>query len=209
MTTTLFYFPGACSLASHIVLEELAEPFEAVKVDVLAGEQHQASFRAINPHGKVPALATEHGVLTETPAILGWLAGKRPELGLLPSDPFTRAQALSVAAWLSSSMHPAFARIWRGSTLTDDSNAWPSLKAKAESTLLEHFAELEHRLTDTIWMFGDFSVIDAYVLVMRRWGSRAGFDMSAYPALLAHGQRMAARPSVERALAREGIRIDG
>jgi glutathione S-transferase len=209
MTMTLFYFPGACSLASHIALEELAEPYETVKVDVLAGEQHQPSYRAINPHGKVPALATEHGVLTETPAILTYLADRRPELGLLPSDPFTRAQALSTMVWLASSMHPAFARIWRGALLTDDASALPGIKAKAEASLRDHFAELDHRLTDAIWLLGDFSVVDAYILVMRRWGSRVGFDMAHYPALVAHGNRMAARPSVERVLTHEGIRIDG
>jgi glutathione S-transferase len=209
MSTTLFHFPGACSLASHIVLEELGEPYEAVKIDVLAGEQNQPGYRAINPHGKVPALATDQGVLTESPAILAYLADRRPELGLLPADPFTRARALSTMAWLSSSVHPCFARIWRPGLSTDETAAWPDMKAKAEAQLHEHFAELDHRLDGAIWLFDHFTVVDPYVLVMRRWGSRIGFDMDAFPHLVAHSRRVAARPSAERVLAREGVRIDG
>ena len=132
MSMTLFYAPGACSLASHIVLEETGEAYEAVRLDLAAGEQTRPEFLAINPRGKVPALATEQGVLTESPAILAYLADRRPELELLPRDPFQRAQAASTMAWLSSTVHPCFGRIWRGAAITDDKDAWSGLRAKAK-----------------------------------------------------------------------------
>jgi glutathione S-transferase len=209
MTMKLFYFPGACSLASHIVLEEVAEPYEVELVDVLSGAQHKPAYRAINPHGKVPALVTVGGVLTESPAILYYLASLRPELELLPADPFERAQAVSTLAWLSSSVHPAFGGIFQPAMMSEDEDAWPGIRAMAETRVRDHLGDLDHRLDGRIWLFDDFTVVDPYILVMRRWGSRIGLDMTEFPNLVRHGARVAARPSAERVIGREGIRIDG
>lgn len=205
----LFYAPGACSLASHIALEEAGLAFEPVRLDLMAAEQHRPEFRAINPDGKVPALVTPRGTLTESPAILAFIADTAPGHALLPSDPFARAQCASTMAWLSSTLHPAFGRYWRQGALTPDEGAWAGIKAQAASDIVGQFARLDARLAGREWIHGGFTVVDPYVLVMRRWGSRIGLDMAAFPDLLAHGARVAAREGAQRALAREGIRIDG
>jgi glutathione S-transferase len=206
---TLFYAPGACSLASHIVLEEIEATFEPVRLDLMAGDQHKPEFRAVNPGGKVPALVTPAGTLTESPAILAFLADSAPAFGLVPRDPFARAQCASTMAWLSSTVHVAFGRYWRQAALTSEESAWPDMKQKAADDIAAAFARLDQKLDGTDWMHAAFSVVDPYVLVMRRWGSRIGLDMTAFPNLVAHGARVAARPATQRALAREGIRIDG
>jgi glutathione S-transferase len=206
---TLFYAPGACSLASHIVLEEIEARFDPVRLDLMAGDQHKPEFRAVNPGGKVPALVTPHGTLTESPAILSFLADSAPEYGLLPQDPFARAGCASTMAWLSSTVHIAFGRYWRQAALTSVEAAWSDMKEKAAGDIAAAFTRLDQRLDGSEWVHGGFTVVDPYVLVMRRWGSRIGLDMATWPNLVAHGARVAARAGAQRALAREGIRIDG
>jgi glutathione S-transferase len=204
-----FYAPGACSLASHIVLEEIGVAYDSVRLDLMAGDQHRPEFRSVNPLGKVPALVTDRGTVTETPAILSFLADLSPGHGLLPADPFSRAQCASTMSWLASSVHIGFARYWRQALFTPEENAWQGLKAKAQADITEAMARMDAALDGLEWYHGTYSVVDPYVLVMRRWGSRIGLDMTAYPNLVAHGLRVAARPAAARAIAREGIRIDG
>jgi glutathione S-transferase len=205
----LFYAPGACSLASHIVLEETGANFEAIRLDLSGGEQARDAYLAINPHGRVPALATDQGVLTESPAILAYLADAHPALELLPRDPFERAQAGARMSWLASHLHIAVAHVWRPRRYTDDPGADEGMKAKALTAIAAGFALIEDSLKGRDWFGARYSVVDPYLLVFRRWGARLGLDMSAYPAFVAHGDRVAARPAAQRALAREGIRIDG
>lgn len=205
----LFYAPGACSLASHIVLEEMGDNFEAIRLDLAAGEQTKAEYLAINPHARVPALVTPQGVLTESPAILAYLADLKPEHGLLPRDAFARAQAASRMSWLSSHLHVAFAHVWRPRRFTDDASADDGMKAKALKVVADGLQTLDASVLGREWAGDAYSVVDPYLLVMRRWGARLGLDMSAYGALVAHSDRVAARPAVQRVLTREGIRIDG
>jgi glutathione S-transferase len=116
---------------------------------------------------------------------------------------------VSTLTWLSGTLHPCFARIFRPSLLTSQESAWDDIKDKARVQAFDGLSELDHRLDGQNWLFGDFTVADALVLVMSRWGFRYGLDMAALPHLVAHGRRIATRPSVERVLTREGIRIDG
>lgn len=205
----LFYAPGACSLAAHIVLEEIGLPFDAICMDLAAGDQHKQAYLAVNPHARVPALVTPQGTLTESPAILPYLADTAPTLNLLPTDPFARAQAQSQMSWLSSHLHVAVAHVWRAPRYTDDANGHDGMKTRAMATVAAGFDTLDARVAGRDWVFDGYSVVDPYLLVMRRWGSRLGLDMTAWPNLVAHGDRVAARPATMRALEREGIRIDG
>lgn len=208
---TLHFSPGACSLAPHIVLEELGVPFELARVDFAAGGQHSAEFRAINPHGRVPALSFAGRTLVENVAILSYLAALDPARPLLPAEPVARAEALSRLVWLSGTVHGQhFASIFRPARFAEDEAAHEALKAKGRADVLAAFAEMDTGLGDgRDYACGDFSIVDPMMLVLRRWGARIGADMQAYPRLVALADRVAARPAAARALAREGIKVDG
>jgi glutathione S-transferase len=207
---TLFYAPGACSLASHIILEELGSPFEAVRLDLAAGDQRKAEYLALNPKGRVPLLRGPQGALSENVAILVYLADRAAPGTLLPADPWARAQALSFLVWLSGTVHgQSFASVFRAARFTDEQSAFEGLKSKGRSDLADHVAAMATQLGDQEWAFGEFSIVDPMVAVLTRWGVRIGMDLSAFPALAAHSARLAARPAAARAIAREGIRIDG
>jgi glutathione S-transferase len=206
----LFYAPGACSLAPHILLEEIGRPFEAVRLDFAAGEQRTADYLALNPRGRVPLLVTAHGPLRENVAISAYLAGLEPGLGLLPQDDWARAQVLAALVWMSGTVHgQAFASWFRAARFTDDPAAQETVKAKGRVDALAHLAEMEAMLQGKTWFVGDqFTIADPMFLVLRRWAIRIGLDVSPFAALAAHSQRLAERPSTMRAMAREGIRFD-
>ena len=209
MTMKLFYAPGACSLAAHIVLEEIGRPFEAVRLDLAAGDQRKPDYLALNPKGRVPLLVTDHGALTESVAILTHLALSAPEANLLPADAWARAQVLSALAWLSGTVHgQAFASIFRPARFTDDPAAQETVKAKGRGDAIAHLATMDAMLAGKDWMGGTFSIVDPYFLILRRWAIRIGVDVTAHAHLAAHAERLAARPAAARVLAREGIRID-
>jgi glutathione S-transferase len=206
----LFYAPGACSLAAHIVLEEIGAPFEGIRLNLIEGEQRRPDYLAINPKGRVPALATTDSVLTESPAILIHLADAYPTLALLPAAPWARAQAISFLAWCSGTVHGlAFAGVFRPARFSADETAHAAIRAHALESVKDHLAEIEQRLTGKAFMFDAFSVADLYPLIFRRWAARVGIDMAAYPALVAHADRLAQRPAIARVLERESIKLDG
>ena len=203
---TLFYAPGACSLASHIVLEEGGEPYTPRKVNLAAGEQRTPAFLEINPQGRVPALQLDSGeFISENTAILPYL-GKR--FGLWPTDPVAEARALSLIGFLTASVHPAHAHVGRPERYADDAAVHPALKAKGRDTFHGYLKQLDQRIAGREW-FGDaYSVLDPYALVFYTWGPRHQFDMaSEFKGFTAFKDRMTARPAVRRALADEGIKI--
>src|SRR5690242_16010448 len=117
----LFYAPRTCALASHIALEEAGAPYEAVRLDFDRNEQRQEAYLAINPKGRVPALATERGILTETPAILAFVAQSFPAARLAPlDDPFAFARLQAFNSYLCSTVHVAHAHRRRGARWADD-----------------------------------------------------------------------------------------
>ena len=205
----LYYSPGACSLASHIVLEEIGAPFEAKRVTIANGEHLQPDFLAINPHGRVPALAEGDFVLTESPAILAWLGLRFAEAGLLDAgDPARLGRTLELLSFFSSSVHISFAQIWRAARFADGESAREEVTAAGRLALEGHFDELEALAGDGGWVVsGRYSIADPYLLVFYRWGGRIGVDMSAYPGWSRHKDAMLERPAVRRALAREEIEI--
>jgi glutathione S-transferase len=203
---TLFYAPGTCSIAAHIVLEEIGAPYELVKVDI---RNKTPEFLAINPRGKVPALKTPHGILTENVAILSYLADTNPQAELLPPptrDAFARGEATSWLAFLSSTLHTAFGPIFaRGSWLDDDA-AKQALVDYAKRNVERWYADVDDRLKGKRFSLGDrFSVVDAYATVFYRWVVAMGlFDIERYPSYSAVAQRVLDRPAAQRAVAREG-----
>ena len=127
---TLYYAPGACSMASHIAIEETGAPYQTQVVALAQGEQTKPEYlNKVNPRGKVPALQTDDEMLTENVAILTYLARTFPDAKLLPTDPLGTARALSHMAYLSNTVHPAFTHIMRPGRFATDESAHENLKA--------------------------------------------------------------------------------
>ena len=207
----LYYSPGHCSLAPHIVLEELGIAFESVLVSVKDGEHLKADFLRLNPKARVPVLVVDSKVLTENVAILTYLGGGYAQRGLWPKETWKQAEALSLMAWLSSSVHITFAGIARPERYTADVAAKETVKTQCRITLLKYFADIEKMLTGkTFAMGGQYTVCDPNLLVFYRWGYRVGLDMKTeFPQWTKHALRVASRPTVKRVFEIEGIKIDG
>ena len=207
----LYYSPGACSLAPHIVLEELGIAFESVLVSLKDGEQHKADFLRVNPRARIPALVVDGKLLTECPAILTYLGGGYAARGLWPKETWKQAEALSLMSWLSSSVHIAVAGIFRPERYSADVAAKESINATSKATLLNYYADIERMLTGKSFFAGSqYTVCDPYLLVFYRWGHRIGVDMkSQFPNWTKHALRVVSRPTVKRVFEVEGIKIDG
>ena len=201
----LFYSPGACSIVAHIALEEAGAEFEPVRVMLAEGEHLKPEFLALNPHARVPALATDRGVVTENIAILNFVADQYGAPGAVPrGDSYCAAQCNALLGWFASSVHIAFAAIWRGSRFTADESVWPALQSGGRNALEKHFDEIE-ALCGAGWLVDDqFTAADAYAAIFNRWGRRIELDMSRYPRWAALVERVVDRPAVQMVLAREG-----
>ena len=195
----LFHSPGACSLVSHIALEEAGAGYEAVRVVLAEGEHLKPEYLAINPHARVPALATDQGTITENIAILNYLADRFGAAGSVPrGEPFATAKCNELLGWFASTVHISFAQVWRANRFTRDEPAHQAIIDGGRENLLRHFAEIEGLIGDG-WLIGDrFSAADSYALIFYRWGRRIGMDMRDYPNWAALNARLLAEPSVRR-----------
>jgi glutathione S-transferase len=160
---TLYFTPGACSLAPHIVLEESGTPYEKHQVDMAKGEQRSESYLKINPQGRVPALRLDDGEsLTENTAILPYL-GKR--FGLWPTGEIAEAKALSLIGFFAASVHPAHAHFGRPERYAADASAFPTIKETGLKTFHGHLKQIDVMLAGREWFFDKYSVLDPYGLV--------------------------------------------
>jgi glutathione S-transferase len=204
---TLFYSPGACSLAPHLLLEELAIEFERRPILIAEGEHLSEEYLAINPRGRVPTLIADGTIITEVPAILTYVASLQPEAGLLPpAGSVELGKAYELAAWLSSTLHIAYAQLWRPERFLPQ-GADPSILVEHARILIRrHNGEVEDWIKGP-WVLGSaYSIADAYLLPFYRWGNRIGLAMSQdHPRWAAWTRRMLERPAVARAISTEGI----
>jgi glutathione S-transferase len=202
---TLYYSPGSCALASHIALEEAGARYDAVRIDFAANQQRSPDYLEINPKGRVPALVGERGVLTETPAILAFVAQTHPGAGLAPlDDPFGFARMQAFNSYLCSTVHPAHAHRVRGARWADDPAAIAELKRKAPQVVQDCFELIERDMFVGPWVMGDtYTICDPYLYTVATWWEGDSVDPSRLPKLAAHRQRVAERPAVKRALAAE------
>lgn len=202
---TLYYSPGACSMASHIGLEESGAPYQTKLIALGKGEQHSPDYLKINPRARVPALQIEDGsVLVENTAILTYLALRFPEKALLPREPFAQARAISMMAWLSNSVHPAFTHINRPERFTAEQSAFAGLKEMGRKSFWSALSEIDGLVTGKTWMQGDqFTVCDPYALVFYGWGVRAELPVKDLTHYTAWKDRMLQRPAVRKILERE------
>lgn len=204
---TLFFTPNTCALASHIVLEEVGAQYETKRIDFAAEEQRQPDYLKINPLGRVPALITERGILTETPAILAFIAQSYPEAGLAPlDDPFAFARVQSFNSYLCSTAHVAHAHRMRGHRWVDPTNtaAIEAMQRKVPESVTASFRLVEDAFPDGPWVLGDgYSICDAYLFTLAQWLEGDGVDLAGIPKVAAHRERVRARPATQRALAQE------
>jgi glutathione S-transferase len=197
----LYYSAGACSLAPHIVLEEIGAPYEAQAMNLKKGEQKTPEYLASNPKGAVPALETDQGVLTENVAILNYLAATHPEAGLAPTgDAYAAAALTSFNSFLGSSVHPNIGKLLFY-PMSDEE------KTKQREVALAKLRLVEDHLLVGPWVLGEgYSVADPFLMVFERWARAAGLlDAAEFPRMNAHLDAIQARPAVERTLANEGL----
>lgn len=200
---TLYLAPGTCAMAVRIALVEANAPHRIQRLDLAAGEQRSPAYLAINPKGRVPALVTERGVLTETPALLLYVAQRFPEAQLAPlDDPFLLARMQEVHSFLASTVHVAHAHGRRASRWADDEQAIAAMQAKMPRNMRDGFTEIEHHYLAGPWVLGGrFSLADIYLFVVAGWLASDGVDIAEFPKVAVHHERMLARPAVLEALA--------
>ena len=202
---TLYYGPGACSMASHIVLEESGEKYEPRRMDLAKGEQRSAEYLKMNPLGRVPLLQLDDGSpLAENTAILPYL-GKR--FTLWPQDGLAEAKALSMIGFFAASVHPAHAHVGRPERYTKDESAYPGIKEQGLATFHGHLKQIDGMLAGREWLGNEYSVLDPYGFVFYTWGVRRGVPMDELKNYTAFKDRMKNRPAVARVLEDEKISV--
>jgi glutathione S-transferase len=201
----LFYAPHTCALASHIALDEAGAVYETVRVDFRASEQRSPGYLAVNLKGRVPALATEQGILTETPAILAFIAQSFPNAKLAPlGDPFAFARVQAFNSYLCSTVHVAHAHRMRGHRWVDDPAAIKEMQRKVPQTVGECFGLIEREMLAGPWVMGSaYSICDPYLFTLAQWLEADGVDIARLPKVRDHSRRMSERPAVKSAIAAE------
>ncbi|MBM3569736.1 MAG: glutathione S-transferase [Alphaproteobacteria bacterium] len=202
---TLYYAPGTCALASHIALEDAGAGYELRRIDFAKTEQRSADYLKLNPKGRVPALATPGGILTETPAILAFVAQSFPAAGLAPiQDAFAFAELQAFTSYLCSTVHVAHAHRMRGYRWADEQASFDDMKRKVPQSVAAAFALIEDGMLRGPWVLGErYSVADPYLFTISQWLEADGVDLRKLPRVLDHRARMAARPAVAKAIAQE------
>ena len=206
---TLYYSPGACSMASHIALEETGAPYTPQPVLIPKGEHQSPEYlKNVNPRGKVPALKTDDGVLTENVAILTYIARSFPHAKLLPEEPIGMARCLSHMAFLSNTVHAAFTHIVRPGRFAADESAQENVKATGRENAWKLLQELARLLGGQQWVLGSrYSVADPYSLVIYGWGKLNRMPVEELKSYTAFKGRMLQRPAARRVLEREESRL--
>ena len=198
----LYWASGTCALASHIALEEAGAKYETVKLDFTQGDQRKPDYLKVNPKGRVPALITERGILTETPAILAWIAQTYPQAKLAPADPFEFAAAQAFNSYLCSTVHPAHAHRPRAARWSDDPAAQETMKAKVPQNMADCFTLIENDMLKGPWVMGAaYSICDAYLYTISGWLAADGVDIAKFPRVHDHFKRMNERSAVKAVLA--------
>ena len=201
----LYYSPNTCSLASHIVLEEAGADYRVVRLDFATQDQRKPEYLAVNPKARVPALVTDRGVLTETPAILAFIAQTFPAARLAPlDDPFEFARVQAFNSYLCSTVHVAHAHRMRGYRWADDPAAHEAMKRKVPQSVRECFELIERDMLMGPWVMGEtYTICDAYLFTIAQWLEVDGVDPAQLPRVQEHRSRVSQRPAVRAVLAAE------
>ncbi len=209
MKVKLYYAPGACSLASHIAIEELGIAYDTVRLSLLAGDQRKPEYLALNPRGRVPTAVIDGQVLTENVGIMTFFGGGFGQGRIWPKDTWHQAKLVSTMAWLSNTVHTTYGHLFRPERYVDGDAARDAVKEKARAVYGDCLKEIDGLLAGRQWAIGShYTVVDGYLLVFYRWGNRQGYpvkSMANYARLM---DRVLARPAVKRVMADEGITLD-
>jgi glutathione S-transferase len=201
----LYYSPGSCALASHIALQESGAAYTAERIDFKRNQQNSPEYLAVNPKGRVPALVTDRGILTETPAILAFIAQSFPQAKLAPlEDPFAFAQLQAFNLYLCATIHVAHAHRGRGYRWANEEASFADMKRKVPQSVSAGFALIERDMLKGPWVMGEaYTVCDPYLFTLAQWLEGDGVDLSALPKVIDHRKRMAERPAVRKVVADE------
>ena len=199
----LFYGVGTCALASHIALEEAGAEYTTVRLNFANGDQRKPEYLAVNPKGRVPALITDKGILTETPAILAYIAQLFPKAGLAPlADPFAFARVQAFNSYLCSTAHVNHAHLGRGARWADDPSSLEDMKRKVPKNVGESFALMERDMVEGPWVMGkSYTICDPYLFTVAGWLPRDTVDIARFPKIHDLYKRMAERPAAKKVLA--------
>jgi len=202
---TFYFSPGSCALASHIALAESGLPYQVKKLNFAEDEQRSEAYLAINPKGRVPALVTDKGVVTETVAILGYIAQAAPEARLAPlADPFLFAKMQAFNAYMASTVHVAHAHGRRGYRWADQETSFEDMKNKLPQVMGECFRIIEDGMLEGPYVLGEhYSTADPYLFLMSGWLKSDRVEIADFPRVHAHYRMMLERPAVQKALAEE------
>ena len=201
----LYYAPATCALASHIALAEAGADYTTERIDFKTNQQNSPEYLAINPKGRVPSLVTDRGILTETPAMLAFIAQSFPKAKLAPfDDAYAFAQAQSFNSYLCSTVHPNHAHKMRGARWATEESSFADMKRKVPQTVGASFALIERGMLKGPWVMGEtYTICDPYLFTLAGWLEGDGVDISTLPKVADHRKRMADRPAVQKALAEE------
>jgi len=192
----LYFATGTISIAVAVALNEAGVAYDTHQLDFATGEQRGYGYAAINPKGRVPALDVDGTILTETGAILDYVATLAP--GLMPTDPVGAAKARGIMYYLASTMHVAHAHGRRANRWADEKASWADMAAKVPRTMTECTAYVEEECLTGPFIFGDtVCVADAYLFVVCSWLTKDGVDLAPFPKVRAFLAAMEARPSVQ------------
>ncbi len=196
-----YYAKNSAAYAPHILLEDIGVAYDAVEIDFKSGEQRSDAYLAINPKGRLPSLVTDKGILTETPAILLYLAQVFPEHKLIPNEPFELATAMAFNLYMASTVHVAHAHKHRGHRWADDSAAQESMRAKVLENMTECARMIETHYFKGPYVLGEnYSICDPYLALVTRWLRDDGVDLNAFVLIGGHERLMLQRPSMRRVL---------
>ncbi len=199
----LYHFPQSCSIAAHIVLEETGADYEVFTVDINKDEHRTPEYLAINPKGKIPALAVDGVIITENPAIQYYLAKKFPERNLFPREELAQAEWISMLSWISNTLHVYGAHVTKTFHFADDPSVFPELQRKGLAEWIKCLTTLETRLEGQDWLVGgQYTTADAYLTLYLGGLRRADASLADFPNLMAWLDRVMARPAVKAVLQR-------
>jgi glutathione S-transferase len=201
----LYYAVHTCALASHIALEDARAEYSTVRINFAAEEQRKPEYLAINPKARVPSLVTARGILTETPAMLAFIAQSFPKARLAPlDDPFAFAEVQAFNSYLCATLHVAHAHRMRGYRWADDPGAIEAMKRKVPDSVAACYELIESKMLRGPWVMGDaYTICDPYLFTVAQWMEGDSIDPSRFPKVRDHRQRMSERAAVRKVVAEE------